>query len=657
MTALNDHNEDVMASLLSAKCADLDLKKDGNNTTLFRRVKVHSYLAKRRVTELKEICGKLGFAIDGTKAALIKRIEEHLEASTNASGPDLMLWTIPSPGNLPILPPELVRKIAQMSGPIVSRLMRNMNKGHRVLITADDLLWAEAGWRQVTKGLEKVFWWAVDRWIPDVICAYATEMETAFPSQWPQQEALERAMEKGDLETTKRLMDLGAATEVDSTEAIFLATGNPTALQSSNANFTGTHPALMKNFWRVKGTDFPSEAAAMTASIRLAAKQGDTEIVRIFLKNHGNKRQLAGIALESAAEHGHVDVIQLALENIGDTTDALGVSWMKRAIRLAALNGHVEIVHTLLQQASCLAEEALTSAAEGGHIEVVKTALKAGADVHYRDDQAIRMAAGNGDAEVFRLLLASGANAQAGSVSAFTLGCGGGFIEIVNSVLDAGVDLGLHGGFALGFASSCGQVDVVKLLLAAGVDVHARRDFALRHAVKDGQVEVVKALLEAGGDVGADDHWAIKFVVGEENIEMLTALLDAAHGEGTVKKALVAAATSGKVAIVELVLGRGTSESVRQLALYAAASAGHTEVVNVLLKTTLSLKAHILALKKASTGGHVDVVRILLSTSLSLDPTMSSTVYRSGLDVAIRETKAAGQKEIVKVLLDAGGDR
>ena len=56
---------------------------------------------------------------------------------------------------------------------------------------------------------------------------------------------------------------------------------------------------------------------------------------------------------------------------------------------------------------------ALKNASYNGHAKVVKVLLKAGADIHARNDEALRLASKNGHTEVVKVLLEAGADVHA----------------------------------------------------------------------------------------------------------------------------------------------------------------------------------------------------------------------------------------------------
>ncbi|KAJ3044826.1 hypothetical protein HDV00_000703 [Rhizophlyctis rosea] len=118
---------------------------------LERRRQFHAYLENLSEPVIKRICSKLDIPTEDTNTSLILRIEEQLEKQLPTPNTGLQLWMIPSPSDLPDLPPELVHKIARMSGPIVSRNFRRMDKYYRKFITDKDVQWAEAGYRYRTE--------------------------------------------------------------------------------------------------------------------------------------------------------------------------------------------------------------------------------------------------------------------------------------------------------------------------------------------------------------------------------------------------------------------------------------------------------------------------------------------------------------------------
>ncbi len=125
--------------------------------------------------------------------------------------------------------------------------------------------------------------------------------------------------------------------------------------------------------------------------------------------------------------------------------------------------------------------------------------LKAGVDVHARDDYALRWASRYGYEKVVELLLKAGADVHADNDYALRWASENGHEKVVKLLLKAGADVHADDDYALRLASIYGHKKVVELLLKAGADVHARDDYALRWASEYGHEKVVK-LLQAERD-------------------------------------------------------------------------------------------------------------------------------------------------------------
>jgi len=147
---------------------------------------------------------------------------------------------------------------------------------------------------------------------------------------------------------------------------------------------------------------------------------------------------------------------------------------------------------------------------------------------------------------------------------------------------------------ALSEAARKGDAAAVKKLLDEGVDINTKFRYdrtALSFAADRGHVEVVKLLLERGADVNIKDTfynatpltWAVNPAMGRtpQHAEVVRLLLQ--HGAQGKEAALTAAAASGEVETVKVVLGLGEIKpAVLTDALEAANKGKHPDVASVL---------------------------------------------------------------------------
>ena len=149
---------------------------------------------------------------------------------------------------------------------------------------------------------------------------------------------------------------------------------------------------------------------------------------------------------------------------------------MDAPLRLAASNGHIEIVNLLL-----LDHGANACAADRGGTNA-----------------PLRLAAGKGHVEVVRLLVAYGADTRAadreGSGAPLRLAARGQRIN-VSLVYD----------FCASSDDDLDQMEIVKILLANGANVHVACDAPLRIAAQYGGKETIELLLDNGADVNAPE--------------------------------------------------------------------------------------------------------------------------------------------------------
>ena len=143
----------------------------------------------------------------------------------------------------------------------------------------------------------------------------------------------------------------------------------------------------------------PSNIDIANAALRLAAHNGNTEIVKLLIPVSDPKAEYSA-ALRLAAESGHIEVVKLLIP-VSDPK-----AQDSHALRWAAHNGNVELVKLLipLSDPKALDSYALRNAAYNGHVEVVKLLIPV-SDQKARDSWALRNAVYNGHTEVVKMLI------------------------------------------------------------------------------------------------------------------------------------------------------------------------------------------------------------------------------------------------------------
>lgn len=335
-----------------------------------------------------------------------------------------------------------------------------------------------------------------------------------------------------------------------------------------------------------------------------------------------------------------------------------GEEWGEKAVFLRAVAAaRLEEVRDHVARGASLSWEdddgngALHVAAQADAASVMTVLLDAGLDMESRNDAGktpLLVAASAGSPEVFTLLLRRGAYVTARDVRR-------------NS--------------AAHLAAVCPKADVLRLLLE---DAKRRTDasplllFDARNvigltpflqATKAGRIDNVRMLLEAGArDDVYDRHrlCALHLAVVNHHPELVTFLLEreapleARSLRGMTP--LLAAASVGDVAILEILRGRGaTFESVDTSSLNAvhyAALQGHNETVRYLVASGMDVNSHTwdfrTALHFASSHGRLSTVRLLLE--------LGACVHdrdRGGV-TALHLAAVGGYVDILKTLIAAG---
>ncbi|KAJ7178133.1 ankyrin repeat-containing domain protein [Mycena filopes] len=411
-----------------------------------------------------------------------------------------------------------------------------------------------------------------------------------------------------------------------------------------------------------------------------ACNIGHTKIARLLLE-HGAQLDLEE-ALQRVCYEGNIGMVYLLLEHSAVDVNAQSVSF-GTALHAASSEGHIEVVHLLLNSGAAVNTTILKDACEHGHIEVARLLLNSGAEVNTQSNtlSPLCTASAHGKVEVVRLLLEHGANVNAWgeqcstALQAASL-CGN--IEVTRLLLDNGANVnappGKQYGTALQAASYCGNIKVARLLLENGADVNAppgkQYGTALQAASRNSKVEVVRLLLEHGADVNTrgEQYYGTALQVASfyGDIEVARLLLE--HGAevnappgkqyGT---ALQAASRNSKVEVVRLLLEHGADVNARGeqyygTALQVASFYGDIEVARLLLEHGAEVNTPLgeqpsTALQAASYRGNIEVARLLLDNSADVNA-RGEQYYGTALQAA----SFRGDIEVTRLLLDHGAD-
>ena len=302
-------------------------------------------------------------------------------------------------------------------------------------------------------------------------------------------------------------------------------------------------------------------------AIHAAAGGGHVEIL-LFLYSHRyvdvndkNTRMADGdTALTLAAMNGHIRAVQ-TLISMGADVNLKGAGL--NALHIAAMNKDFDMLRTIVEAGASLditdhyrgeddirqRQAALHYASAQGHVEATKLLLDRGASVDIKDfwgSTPLLMAANNGDPTAIRLLLKAHASLDVQDQSGKT---------------------------PLLVAAQCGHHSVVEILLKAGAWLQAKdygHNTALLLATKARHHLVVEILLNAGASVRAVDSLEcspLHIAAEEGDLTILGALINAqAHVnmvDSVGKTPLLIAVESGDEQIVDALLRAGASTNMR----------------------------------------------------------------------------------------------
>ncbi|CAE7845594.1 ANKHD1, partial [Symbiodinium microadriaticum] len=321
-------------------------------------------------------------------------------------------------------------------------------------------------------------------------------------------------------------------------------------------------------------------------------------------------------SLQEALLDGQLKSVEDMLLLPADPDVSLGLrnrdnSWL----RLAAYNGHEEIVRLLLEAGSVPYADALCTACSNGHVEIVSVLLGAGAgkDQVWAQGTPLTWAAA-GDSgrhlEIVGMLLEARADLHKmdGALhTPLTSAVAFGYAELVHFLLAARADTSTLCSESqqtpLCIAAQEGCVECVRLLLEAGADIEgiSARRTPLTSAVAAGEAEIVQKLIGDGASVDKVDD------------ELYTPLTRALRGDDTHLVHL-------------LLLGRADADMIcpytGKSPLCMASGTGRMEMVALLLLARADKdkgSAEGTPLTLAAGAGHLGVVRLLIMAGAQLD--------------------------------------
>lgn len=204
-----------------------------------------------------------------------------------------------------------------------------------------------------------------------------------------------------------------------------------------------------------------ADLTALHLAMEWAAKNGHVHVVDKFVVVGGFKQPYTR-ALRKAADQGHVNVVRFLIPFSTPNRDAA------LALHDAARAGQLEMVALLMTFANDqdYILHALASAASTGQTAVVAQLISGlPPPALVRDSRALRLAAQNGHLEVVKLLLPVSNPEDLGNegISALALAAAAGHEKVVHHLLST-VDPKAHGSQALARAAMNAQLNMVKLL-------------------------------------------------------------------------------------------------------------------------------------------------------------------------------------------------
>ena len=154
--------------------------------------------------------------------------------------------------------------------------------------------------------------------------------------------------------------------------------------------------------------------------------------------------------------------------------------------------------------------------------------IKQGANIHAYNEYILRLAARNGHLEIVKYLVEQGADIHADNDCALQWAAQNDHLKIVKYLVEHGADIHADNDLALRYVAQHGHFNIVKYFVEQGANIHINNDCALRWAASNGHFNIVKYLVENGADIQANNDYALRWAIenGHHDIvEYLESLL------------------------------------------------------------------------------------------------------------------------------------
>ncbi|KAF8208245.1 ankyrin repeat-containing domain protein [Mycena galopus ATCC 62051] len=445
---------------------------------------------------------------------------------------------------------------------------------------------------------------------------------------------------------------------------------NPTLLSSLTICLLQRGSAQFAAFQDFRSRIGDQRGFELHQPLTLCSQLGYTEAVCFLIQDGADPNIIDNhfTALQKACSNGHVDIVHILLESDAKV-DVM-------ALVNAHVHGYWDIVQMLLQKGPTLTvnawiTSALTSASKNGHMKIVRILLALWTNLGCPQaplHDPVVAASKQGWTEIVRLLLDNGFNDNVDG-SALQAAAEMGNTATVWLLLNhLSGNTGREYSKALCAASLYNQIDTVQFFLEKVTEANAAAveyTSALQAAAKMGHTETVRLLIMHGANINAvggeygNALCAASFYNRIETVRLLLekgAIVNATDAES--KNALRTAGEKGNTEIVQLLLEHGANINAGNgecnSLLHDAAERGNTETIRLLLENGADVDSEGTkygnALQAAAVNGLIESVQLLLEYGAKVN--MEGGQFGS----ALRAACYYGRISIVRLLLQHGAD-